>query len=58
MDTDAAEKGPDLAPDSVAGRVDAVVSDLLAGRVIPKQVDSLGRAVERTRQGYTVGGKR
>jgi hypothetical protein len=56
-DSDAAEKGPDLAPDSVSGRVDNVISDLLAGRVMPKKVDELGKAVERTRQGYAVGKK-
>ena len=49
------QTGPDLSPDSVRGRVDAVVDDLLKDRVLSRQVADLEKAASRAKQDAAIG---
>jgi hypothetical protein len=53
-DGEAAQTAPDNSADAVVRRVDAVVDDLLAGRVAPRSVGNLDRAVGRAKQDQAV----
>jgi hypothetical protein len=43
------ETGPDNSESAIERRADAVISDLHAGRVVPRKIDEISEAVMRAR---------